>query len=107
MWLKSYSLDEAEAGLVAERVDYSPTRPCDLKFILKFILKFLLWASLFAVFIHLEFGVVYLIVSLIVILYNGTSLRKKTGFSAYSVFNPNMEELKGSIDVKNSYLLAY
>ncbi len=103
----SYSLEEAEAGLVEERVDYSPTTPCDVKYVLKFILKFLIWACLFAFFVHLEFGLVYFIVSLIIMLYYATSSRKKTGFSAYSVFNPNLEQLKGSIDVKNSYLFVY
>ena len=103
----SFSLEEAEAGLVPERKDFNPTIPCDAKYILIICFKFILWACLYAIFIQLEFGVVYFIISMIILIYYSTSVHKKTGFSAYSVFNPKTEQLKGSIDVKNSYLLAY
>lgn len=66
--------------------------------IIKLSLKFLLWAILFAIFIRFEFGVVYLVVSLLVIIYLNTGVRKKKGhLSAYSVFNPNLERIEGTV----------
>ncbi len=34
----SYSLDDAEAGLVPEHVDYSKSTNCDAKYILTFLI---------------------------------------------------------------------
>ena len=65
--------------------------------IIKIILKFLLWAVLYAIFIKLEFGLVYLVCSLLVIIYLNTNVVKKSRISAYSVFNPNVERLPGQI----------
>ena len=64
---------------------------------INFILKFLLWLVLFIIFIKIEFGVVYFIISLIVGIYINTSKSRKKGIlSAYSVFNPNFERLNGT-----------
>ena len=64
---------------------------------INFILKFLLWLVLFIIFIKIEFGVVYFIISLIVGIYINTSKSRKKGvLSAYSVFNPNFERLNGT-----------
>lgn len=62
-------------------------------------LKFLLWCILYAIFIRLEFGIVYVVVSSFVIIYFNTSTgkKKKNTVSAYSVFNPNVERLPGQL----------
>ena len=72
----------------------------DLKiYIAKLVLKFLLWSVLFAIFLRFEFGAVYFVVSLLVIIYFNTGKRKrKSGqLSAYSVFNPNVERIHGTV----------
>ena len=69
----------------------------DKHFKINLILKFVLWLILFIIFIKLEFGLVYFIISLIVAIYLNTSKTKKKGvLSAYSVFNPNLERLNGT-----------
>jgi len=66
--------------------------------ILKLGLLAFLYLILFALFIKLEFGVVYFLVSSILMMYFNTGDRKKrTGLSAYSVFNPNMERIQGTV----------
>jgi Flp pilus assembly protein TadB len=66
-------------------------------FIIILFLKFILWLILFVIFIKLEFGLVYFIISLILVIYLNTSKNKKKGvLSAYSVFNPNLERLNGT-----------
>jgi hypothetical protein len=64
----------------------------------KLILKILLWFVLFGIFIKLEFGLVYLVTSLLVIIYLNTrkTKRKTKEISAYSVFNPNLERIDGT-----------
>jgi len=66
-------------------------------FIIILFLKLILWLILFLIFIKLEFGLVYFIISLILVIYLNTSKNKKKGvFSVYSVFNPNLERLNGT-----------
>lgn len=66
-------------------------------------LKFLLWAILFAIFIKLEFGLVYFIVSILIIIFLNTRNYKEkkssstNKLSAYSVFNPNLERIGGTL----------
>jgi hypothetical protein len=60
-------------------------------------LKVLLWLILFAIFVRIEFGVVYVVVSSLVLIYLNTNKRKRQGVSAYSVFNPNVERLPGQL----------
>ncbi|XP_022187352.1 uncharacterized protein LOC111046161 [Nilaparvata lugens] len=61
-----------------------------------------LWAFLFVLAIHAEFGAVYFVISLMVILYKNTRTGpKKAGeLSAYSVFNPNCEAIEGTLDAE-------
>ncbi|RNA21309.1 SAY domain-containing 1 [Brachionus plicatilis] len=63
----------------------------------KLALKFLLWAILLTLFIKLEFGLVYFVCSLLVLIYLNTNVGKKSKISAYSVFNPNVERIQGTI----------
>ncbi len=65
--------------------------------LIKGVLCFLLWATLYALFIKLEFGIVYFVVSLLVVIYLNTGRRKPGTKSAYSVFNPNVERLQGQL----------
>ncbi|XP_038072915.1 uncharacterized protein LOC119741242 [Patiria miniata] len=65
-----------------------------------FVLKLLLWIVLFALFLHLEFAAVYVVVSSLYIIYStlGTRQTRAPGeLSAYSVFNPNCEEIEGTL----------
>ena len=77
---------------------------------LKITLKFVIWALLFALFIHLEFGLVYFICSLLFFICYNTNKRKKGRLSPYSVFNRNLERMKtvSKDDPEdNIYNLAY
>lgn len=70
----------------------------DIKtFTIKLALQILLWTILFALFIKLEFGAVYFVISLLFIIYLNTGKRKKGKISAYSVFNPNVERIQGTL----------
>ena len=62
------------------------------------ILKVVLWFILFGLFVELEFGIVYVILSLFVIIYFNTSTKKRSKhkLSAYSVFNKDYERLDGT-----------
>ena len=62
------------------------------------VLKFLLWLILFGLFCEIEFGIVYVVLSLFFIIYYNTSTKKrsKSKLSAYSVFNENFEKLDGT-----------
>jgi hypothetical protein len=64
---------------------------------LKIVLKILLWCCLFVIFVKLEFGVVYLVTSLLVLIYLNTNIRKRKGVSAYSVFNKDLKRLPGQL----------
>ena len=62
-------------------------------------LKALLWMLLLTIFVRLEFGTVFFIVSLFYIFYAGTSSESRSSGapSAYSVFNKNCENIQGSL----------
>ncbi|XP_022091260.1 SAYSvFN domain-containing protein 1-like [Acanthaster planci] len=63
-------------------------------------LKVLLWIVLFVLFLHLEFAAVFVVASFLYIIYStlGTSRRRAPGeLSAYSVFNPNFEQIEGTL----------
>ena len=60
-------------------------------------LKFLIWLTLFVIFLRLEFGVIYFIISLLYLIWNSLdSRRRRNELSAYSVFNPNFEKIQGT-----------
>lgn len=67
--------------------------------IMTVVLKIVLWCCLWAFFITLEFGAVFFIASLFYFMFtNFRKSEKKVGeISAYSVFNPNCEAIKGSL----------
>ncbi|KAM4770826.1 SAYSvFN domain-containing protein 1 [Rhinophrynus dorsalis] len=64
------------------------------------LIKFLLWLVLLCLFIELEFGMAYFILSMFYWLYEGTRApraRRKGEKSAYSVFNPGCEAIQGTL----------
>ncbi|XP_013875464.1 SAYSvFN domain-containing protein 1 [Austrofundulus limnaeus] len=64
------------------------------------LLKVLLWLVLLGLFIELEFGLPFFVVSLFYWLYEGLrspAPRKPGELSAYSVFNPDCQPLLGSL----------
>ncbi|XP_075719604.1 SAYSvFN domain-containing protein 1 [Rhinoderma darwinii] len=87
--------------VILEEAAQSDVEPADTpmwKTIL--LLKFLLWLVLLALFVELEFGLAYFILSMFYWLYEGTrrpGLRKKGEKSAYSVFNPGCEAIQGTL----------
>nr|XP_040138527.1 SAYSvFN domain-containing protein 1 isoform X2 [Ictidomys tridecemlineatus] len=63
-------------------------------------LKILLWLVLLGLFVELEFGLAYFVLSLFYWMYVGTRAsedRKKGEKSAYSVFNPGCEAIQGTL----------
>ncbi|OCT79562.1 SAYSvFN domain-containing protein 1 [Xenopus laevis] len=64
------------------------------------LLKFLLWLVLLGLFVELEFGLAYFVLSMFYWLYEGTrgpGARRKGEKSAYSVFNPGCEAIEGTL----------
>nr|CAI5840263.1 unnamed protein product [Callosobruchus analis] len=64
-----------------------------------YILCFSLWSILYVIFIKLQFGTVYLIVSCLIGMYLNTRTKPKAPgeISAYSVFNANCESIDGTL----------
>ena len=62
------------------------------------VLKVLLWLILYGLFLELQFGIVYVVLSVFVLIYLNTSTKKrsKNTLSAYSVFNKDCERLDGT-----------
>ncbi|XP_040838898.1 SAYSvFN domain-containing protein 1 isoform X1 [Ochotona curzoniae] len=63
-------------------------------------LKVLLWLVLLGLFVELEFGLVYFVLSLFYWMYVGTrgpEERREGEKSAYSVFNPGCEAIQGTL----------
>ncbi|XP_042302516.1 SAYSvFN domain-containing protein 1 [Sceloporus undulatus] len=63
-------------------------------------LKFLLWLVLFGLFVELEFGLAYFVLSMFYWIYVGTrgpGERQSGEKSAYSVFNPGCEAIEGTL----------
>ncbi|NXJ65665.1 SMDC1 protein, partial [Rostratula benghalensis] len=64
------------------------------------LLKVLLWAVLLALFVELELGLPYFVLSLIYWMYAGTrgpAERRRGELSAYSVFNPGCTAIAGTL----------
>lgn len=60
-------------------------------------IKCLLWFTLLVIFIRLEFGAIYFIISLLYLIWTSmNSRRRRNQLSAYSVFNKNFEKIQGT-----------
>lgn len=67
------------------------------------VLKVLLWAVLLALFVELELGLPYFVLSLLYWMYAGTrgpAGRRQGELSAYSVFNPGCVSIPGTLTVE-------
>ncbi|KAJ8953036.1 hypothetical protein NQ314_007410 [Rhamnusium bicolor] len=62
-------------------------------------LYFILWSTIYSLFIKLEFGTVYLIITGLIAIYLNTRTRPKMDgeISAYSVFNKDCESIDGTL----------
>jgi hypothetical protein len=66
------------------------------------VIKFLLWLTLLIIFIRLEFGIVYFIISLLYLMWSTMDCRRRRNeLSAYSVFNPNCEKIQGTFSAED------
>jgi len=67
------------------------------------LIKCLVWLTLFVIFVRIEFGVIYFIISLLYLIWSnlGSSRRRRNELSAYSVFNPNFEKLQGTFSAED------
>ena len=70
--------------------------------IVKYSIWFLLWITLYVIFLKLQFGLVYLVVSALFGIYLNTRTRSKrpNEISAYSVFNKNCESIDGTLNAE-------
>uniref|UniRef100_A0A8B9FWQ1 SAYSVFN motif domain containing 1 n=1 Tax=Amazona collaria TaxID=241587 RepID=A0A8B9FWQ1_9PSIT len=67
------------------------------------LLKVLLWAVLLGLFVELELGLPYFVLSLLYWMYAGTrgpAERRQEELSAYSVFNPGCVPIRGTLTVE-------
>jgi hypothetical protein len=76
-----------------------PCPKCTSFTVIKYTLYFLLWMTLYAIAIHLGFGAVYFIISILcaMCINTRTGPKKQGEISAYSVFNPNCEAIDGTL----------
>ena len=62
-----------------------------------FVMKMLVWLTLLVIFVRLEFAMIYLILSLLYLIWSNLGAGRRRGqLSAYSVFNPNLEKIQGT-----------
>lgn len=65
-------------------------------------IKLMLWLTLFVIFIRLEFGAIYFIISLLYLMWRSLGARRRRNeLSAYSVFNPNFEKIQGTFSAED------
>ena len=90
--------DEAD-----DRNDGSNLETCAPSFLfnlynIKYLLQALLWICLLMFFVTIEFGMVFMVVSGLFIMFYSMKVRSKKSeeLSAYSVFNENMERIDGT-----------
>jgi len=76
-----------------------PSPKTTLFTVIIYTLYILLWTTLYILAIHLEFGTVYLIVSVLYAVWKNTRTgpKKQGEVSAYSVFNHNCEAIPGTL----------
>lgn len=82
-----------------EDIDETPLLKCTTLDYIYYLLCFVLWATLYAIFIKLQFGTVYLLVSGLILMYFNTRTgpKRRDEVSAYSVFNKNCESIPGTL----------
>ena len=66
------------------------------------LLKLLVWLTLLIIFIRLQFGVIYFIISLFYLIWTNLGTRRQRHqLSAYSVFNPHFEKIQGTFSAED------
>ena len=61
----------------------------------KNIIIFIIWYSLYRIFLYYNFALVFLLLTIIALIFLNLGERKPGTLSAYSVFNPNQERIYG------------
>ncbi|XP_062928878.1 SAYSvFN domain-containing protein 1 isoform X1 [Mobula hypostoma] len=92
--------EENDQNSFKEKSAEQTMEPDRFIFIILTVLKFLLWLVLLGLFIELEFGLVYFVLSMFYWIYVGTrgpSEKEQGEVSAYSVFNPGCKAIEGSL----------
>jgi hypothetical protein len=95
----SHTSDDAES-IESNSSEIEITSPkLTLFTVTTYTLYILLWATVYAIAVHLEFGTVYFIVSILYAIWINTRTgpKKQGEISAYSVFNPNCEAIDGTL----------
>ncbi|XP_051889866.1 SAYSvFN domain-containing protein 1 isoform X2 [Pristis pectinata] len=98
--LESSEKEENNQNSFKENSAEQPVETDHFIFTIVTVLKFLLWLVLLGLFIELEFGLVYFVLSMFYWIYIGTrdpSEKKQGEVSAYSVFNPGCKAIEGSL----------
>lgn len=82
-----------------DSIDEKPLLQCSFLDYIYYLLCFILWVTVYAIFIKLQFGTVYLLLSGLIGMYANTRTRPKrrNEISAYSVFNKNCESIPGTL----------
>ena len=93
---------EAQLKEAKRRIEEAkkPFNPMDF-LCTKNIIIFIIWYSLYRLFLKYNFGAVYFMITIIVLIFLNLGQRKPGQLSAYSVFNPNHERIFGSMSSNN------
>ncbi|XP_023222511.1 SAYSvFN domain-containing protein 1-like isoform X2 [Centruroides sculpturatus] len=97
-------VDESEEPLLAPKERYEPppstvNRKLEMSIL---ALKIVLWCLTMALFVVLEFGAVFFVLSIFYFMYCNfrTTPRKSDEVSAYSVFNPGCQRIEGTLSAE-------
>lgn len=93
------SSDDGEASEQSEREHDSTQREASKYKYVLYAIWFCFWATCWMIAIELKFGIVYLLFSALFGIYFNTRTgpKRKDEVSAYSVFNKNCENIKGTL----------
>jgi hypothetical protein len=67
---------------------------------LKFVRRTVLWFLVWFLFVHFDFGSLWIIISLFLVVFLNLGERKEGELSAYSVFNKGFQRILGTIDIE-------
>ncbi|XP_050510600.1 uncharacterized protein LOC126887234 [Diabrotica virgifera virgifera] len=97
--IKDIDSDIVSSSEETEEVVDDTIQCCSLVQFLYYALCFAFWIILYAIFIKLQFGTVFFLVSCLVAMYMNTRTRpkKKGEVSAYSVFNKDCKSIDGTL----------
>ncbi|XP_024938899.1 SAYSvFN domain-containing protein 1 isoform X2 [Cephus cinctus] len=96
-------VEDVESIQSDDSIDITPPPPQNpIVTQVTYLLYFLLWATLYIIAVQFEFGAVYFILSLLVLIWINTRTgpKRKGEPSAYSVFNKNCEAIDGTLNAE-------